>query len=96
MATKSYQARIVNALPMLMSALKRTHHVYNECLCQMVKRYIDMRKGKYGEDCRELANFMLSRSNTFAHGVMDGLSRTEWNTKLPARPKGRNQNNRNI
>ncbi len=77
MATKTYYARFVNTTPRLRRALERTHYVYVECLRQMIERYIAIRKGRFGEECRQLANIMLSRTNTFAHGVMDQLTRRE-------------------
>jgi len=75
MATKTYRARIVQISPRLGAALERTHYLFAEALNQMVRRYIDMRKGKYGQECKKLADIMLTRSNTFAHGVMDQLTR---------------------
>jgi len=55
MATKTYYARFVNTTPRLRAALERSHYVYVECLRQMIERYIAMRKGKLGEECRQLA-----------------------------------------
>jgi hypothetical protein len=75
MATKTYYTRFINVTPRLRMALERTHYVYVECLRQMIERYIAMRKGKYGEECRQLSNIILNRTNTFAHGVMDQLTR---------------------
>lgn len=82
MATKALQARIVGAAKQEVEALRRVHRVFNELLPQMIQRYVRMRKGKYGPDIKRIAETMLSRTNTFAHGVMDGLSRTNWTSKL--------------
>jgi len=82
MATKTYRARFVNLTGRLDAALARTHHVFVECLRQLIGRYIEMRKGKYGPECRQLAEVILSRFNTFAHGVMDKLSRPNWESRL--------------
>lgn len=75
MATKTYYTRFVNITPRLSAARERTHYVYVECLKQMIERYIAMRKGKFGKECHQLSNTILSRTNTFAHGVMDQLTR---------------------
>jgi len=82
MATKTYRTRFINSTAVLDAALERTHYVFVECLRQMIERYLDMRKGKYGEECRELIDIILSRSNTFAHGVIDQLSRAAATTSL--------------
>lgn len=82
MAKKTYRVRLTGLTARLDAAIERTHCVFVECLRQMIERYLDMRNGKFGEDCRRLAHIMLKRRNTFAHGVMDGLSRSQWKTKL--------------
>jgi IS605 OrfB family transposase len=82
MATKTYYARFINTTPRIKTALERTHYVYVECLRQMIERYIAMRKGKFGEECRQLVNTILSRTNTFAHGVMDKLTREQITSRL--------------
>ncbi len=82
MATKALQARIINADTRVRAALGRTHRVFNICLAHMIERYIDMRKGKYGDECQQLMAVILDRSNTFAHGVMDKLTRPEITTEL--------------
>jgi IS605 OrfB family transposase len=48
----------------------------------MIERYIAMRKGKLGEEYRQLVNKILSRTNTFAHGVMDKLTREQIISRL--------------
>jgi len=75
MATKTYYARFVNTTPRLRAALERSHYVYVECLRQMIERYIAMRKGKLGEECRQLAKIILTTGNTEAHGIMNQITR---------------------
>jgi IS605 OrfB family transposase len=82
MATKMYRARLIEVPPRLKGAIGRTHRAFVTSLQQMILRYLQMRKGRYGDDCRRLAEMMLRRSNTFAHGVMDKLSRPCWETRL--------------
>ncbi|AQT69685.1 transposase, IS605 OrfB family [Anaerohalosphaera lusitana] len=76
MATKSYRARILTD-SRLAAALDRTHVVFVESLKQMINTYLRMQNGKFGPDHKKLAQIMLSRSNTFAHGVMDQITRDQ-------------------
>lgn len=82
MATKTFRARIVNSDQQLRNALERTNHFFVDCLSQMVQRYIQMKKGRCGPECAQLAEILLSRSNTFAHGVMDQLTRKTCTSKV--------------
>lgn len=84
MATKTYRARIVNADERLRDALDRTHMIFVRCLAQMIQRYLDMKNGKYGSEAKQLVEILLDKSNTFAHGVMDQLSRPQVTSGLDA------------
>lgn len=82
MPIKAVQARLVGATPELLQAVHRTHRVFNIALRQMIERYIAMRKGRHGTECQRLVEIMLERSNTFAHGLMDKLTRPRVTTRL--------------
>lgn len=75
MATKTYRARLNNLDSKNKEAVDRTHYFFVHCLCQMIERYIAMRKGEYGSKCKRIAEIILSSSHTEAHGIMDQLTR---------------------
>jgi len=75
MATKAIRARLIDVSPRLDRALRRTHRVFNIALAQMITRYIDMRKGKMGTECRQIVRLLLGMGNQAAHGIMDQLTR---------------------
>ena len=75
MATKTYRARLSSIDNRTQQAVVRTHYFFNHCLRQMIERYLDMRKGKYGPFCKQLGDLLLTRSHTDAHGIMDQLTR---------------------
>lgn len=77
MATKTYRARLNNMDLKTKAAVDRTHYFFVHCLCQMIERYIAMRKGNYGPECRRIAEIILSSSHTEAHGIMDQLTRPQ-------------------
>lgn len=77
MATKTYRARLNNLDRRTTEAVERTHCFFVHCLSQMISRYIAMRKGQYGPECKRIADIMLSSGNTEAHGIMDQLTRPQ-------------------